>query len=1093
MKLLNLKFKNINSLSGENEINFTNPVFTNDGLFAITGKTGAGKSSILDAISLAFYGKTPRVDITGSENAVMTRGEKDCYSEIIFEVSGKKWKSSWKQELTRTGNLKPVNRIIADFNNKIIADQIRACDTKIIEILGLTYEQFTKVIMLAQGSFAAFLQADKNDKGELLEQITGTEIYGEISKKVFERNRTEKEKFDKILIELEAIKILSEEELKALTEEISFFEKNNKQVDEELQKIETAKNWLADLGNLKNQISEAKQKLPVLEENTKTAKEAFEKSQTVLRVAKEELKKQEPVFKKVRELDTKISEKEKLLQPIIKTISELGKSKNELSAIIVNQNTVLENSQKSLTEKQNWAFENKKYEELVANYSVIEKENQLLVASSDEIKKLNSEITELQKDLNLKETEVKKANEDFGKKDKILNAKTKELETGKAELKEILGGKELSTLQSEKENISNFGIQIKNLIEVENAIPTNQKELEDLNDKIKQFEKSNKEISDKIDVDKETLKKFENQINLLDENIKLTRTIQSLDEHRQNLKDGEECPLCGALEHPFAKGNVPQVGEKEKELATLKKLLQDTAKAIQQNEKNLTALDSNIKNDLKNKAKEEKSLFDNLKKQKEIVSEIKRLNSNFSVPKGEKKIERLYEILTQKREELQEINHKIQLAANSEKQLINLRDVEIPELQKEKQRAEKTKHNVETEKKLAVQQLTEKQKSATGEQEKYKSGNATFLEKLKNYKVENIEELKKCLDSWNDNKKQIDNLTNLITTLKSKISINIKEFDNQTKSFNGKQKEKQDIETEKQKLFDERKVIFEDKSVEAEESRMNKSVEDAESAKTKAEQEKNDTNTELEKNKAIVDEKEKELLKTKEQKVTEKTNEELKTEFDEKKTKSDELSQKIGANKQTLKSNTENLKNSGNKLKAKERQQAICNKWGKLNELIGSSDGKKYRNFAQALTFDHLIELSNKQLQKMSDRYILNRTGDNTNPFELSVIDKFQNSEERTAQNLSGGEKFIVSLSLALGLANMASKNMRIDTMFIDEGFGTLDSDYLDVALNALSNLQSEGKIIGVISHLTELKERIATHIEVVPSGNGHSKIQITN
>ncbi|MBZ4657197.1 MAG: ATP-dependent dsDNA exonuclease (SbcC)-like protein, partial [Methermicoccus sp.] len=174
-------------------------------------------------------------------------------------------------------------------------------------------------------------------------------------------------------------------------------------------------------------------------------------------------------------------------------------------------------------------------------------------------------------------------------------------------------------------------------------------------------------------------------------------------------------------------------------------------------------------------------------------------------------------------------------------------------------------------------------------------------------------------------------------------------------------------------------------------------------------------------------------------------------------------------------------------------QQAIFNQWAKLNELIGSGDGKKYRNFAQALTFEHLISLSNRQLQKMSDRYLLKRSGDSTDPFELSVIDKFQNSEERTAQNLSGGEKFIVSLSLALGLANMAGKNMRIDTMFIDEGFGTLDSDYLDVALNALSNLQSEGKIIGVISHLTELKERISTHIEVVPMGNGHSKIQITN
>ena len=176
MKILKLKFKNINSLSGENEIDFTQSVFTNEGLFAITGKTGAGKSSILDAISLALYGKTPRVEISGNENAVMTRGEKDCYSEITFEVNGKVWKSSWKQERTRTGNLKPVVRQISDSNNKIIADQLRACDTRIVEILGLTFDQFTKVILLAQGSFAAFLEANKNDKGELLEQITGTEI-----------------------------------------------------------------------------------------------------------------------------------------------------------------------------------------------------------------------------------------------------------------------------------------------------------------------------------------------------------------------------------------------------------------------------------------------------------------------------------------------------------------------------------------------------------------------------------------------------------------------------------------------------------------------------------------------------------------------------------------------------------------------------------------------------------------------------------------------------------------------------------------------------------------------------------------------------
>lgn len=151
------------------------------------------------------------------------------------------------------------------------------------------------------------------------------------------------------------------------------------------------------------------------------------------------------------------------------------------------------------------------------------------------------------------------------------------------------------------------------------------------------------------------------------------------------------------------------------------------------------------------------------------------------------------------------------------------------------------------------------------------------------------------------------------------------------------------------------------------------------------------------------------------------------------------------------------------------------------------------RYFAQSLTFEHLISVSNKQLQKMSNRYLLKRIEDSDKPFELSVIDKFQNNEDRTAQNLSGGEQFIVSLALALGLSKMASRNIRIDNMFIDEGFGTLDTDCLSVALDTLSSLQSDGKLIGVISHISEVKERIATHIEVIPTRNGCSRISITN
>lgn len=1092
MKILNLKFKNINSLAGENEIDFTQPVFTNDGLFAITGKTGAGKSSILDAVSLALYGKTPRVDVTGTENAVMTRGEKDCFSEIVFEVGGKKWKSSWKQEVNRNGNLKSPNRVIADVDNKIVADQVRTCDAKIIDILGLTFEQFTKVIMLAQGSFTAFLQANKNEKGELLEQITGTDVYAEISRKVFERHSAEKEKLDRISVELEAIKILSEEEKERLKGEISQAKNDKKQVDGELQKIETAKRWLFDLGILQKQIDEINLTLPELEENAKTAKEALEKAEFTLKAVKETVAKQEPVFKQVREFDTKIAEKQKLLDPILRGISELEKKEKELSGIITSQKTDLESKEKQLARIKIWADENRKVEELVSDYVAIERENQLLMNSLAEVDLLNANVSDLKNEVERKTAVASTATEKFNEKAGLLRAKTTALENKKTELADILKGKDFSQIQSEKEKITTLGTQLKNLLEAETSTRSNKKEMDDWCNKISEFEERGAELTKTIEADKQIVIKFETQINLLDENIRLTRTIQSLDDHRRHLKDGEACPLCGSLEHPFALGNIPKIGEKEQQLGDLKKQFQETNKAIQQNEKEVAKLVSYKENALVNKKKEEKYLAENTAKRNEIIAEINSKGVDFSIPEGEEKIEELNNIIAQKREEFKEINGLLEQAIKCEKELSELRDREIPALQAEKQASEKSKNEAETNQRLAEQELKSQQEIARKALEKHEKEQEAFLKSLHKYDVDNMQSLKKRLDDWNENKAQTERLTGEITALKSEIGINGTELANKVSQIEEKQIDRQSLDLEIQTLTSGRKAIFAEKSVEEEENALRKQLETSEVEKSRASDASSKANVEVEKTKAVLVEKKNEFSTKKEQQITDKTLEELQTEFDEKKALSDEHSRTIGANNQQLLSDAENLKNSGSKLKDREKQQAVCNKWGALNKLIGSRDGKLYRNFAQALTFEHLIGLSNIQLQKMSDRYILKRSGDTSNPFDLSVIDKFQNSEERTAQNLSGGEKFVVSLSLALGLANMASRNMRIDTMFIDEGFGTLDSDYLDVALSALSNLQSEGKIIGIISHLSELKERIATHIEVVPSGNGHSKIQIT-
>ena len=200
-----------------------------------------------------------------------------------------------------------------------------------------------------------------------------------------------------------------------------------------------------------------------------------------------------------------------------------------------------------------------------------------------------------------------------------------------------------------------------------------------------------------------------------------------------------------------------------------------------------------------------------------------------------------------------------------------------------------------------------------------------------------------------------------------------------------------------------------------------------------------------------------------------------------------ELQQEIGSIRHKLKENESLKQQQQEQIQTLNAQKIECVRWDLLYDLIGSADGKKYRNFAQGLTFEMMIGHANRQLQKMTDRYLLTR--DKTEQLELNVIDNYQAEEARSTKNLSGGESFIVSLSLALGLSSMASKNVRVDSLFLDEGFGTLDEEALETALETLANLRQDGKLIGVISHVPALKERISTQIQVTPQAGGKSQI----
>ena len=230
------------------------------------------------------------------------------------------------------------------------------------------------------------------------------------------------------------------------------------------------------------------------------------------------------------------------------------------------------------------------------------------------------------------------------------------------------------------------------------------------------------------------------------------------------------------------------------------------------------------------------------------------------------------------------------------------------------------------------------------------------------------------------------------------------------------------------------------------------------------------------------------LVKEEERHLTEAAPEELGKEHEELITARKQTTERIGSLGQQLQADKQQRAQQQDLLHSLEAQKKECLRWKELHDLIGSADGKKYRNFAQGLTFELMVSRANEQLARMTDRYLLVR--DQAQPLELNVIDSWQAGEIRSTKNLSGGESFVVSLALALGLSEMVGGNVRVDSLFLDEGFGALDEEALETALETLAGLRREGKLIGVISHVGALKERIACQLEVVPGTGGQSVVR---
>ena len=1134
MKFLQLEILNLASLDkqGGEVINFEEGALGESTIFSIVGPTGSGKSTLLDAICLALYNRAPRyprkkgdknqnIEIFGATDAsennrlaptdsrnILTRGKKEGYSKLTFLANnGSIYRAEWHVRFQRVRYENAKTALYKITRNGEEMTEETADWNELPNIIGLDYDQFLRTVLIAQGSFANFLTAKENERYELLEKLIGCEeTYTNIATEIKKAKDQATDAYNQMAASVEAVKqnLLNDEELAQLKEGIARLEKAEKELDSQLQAISKDLQWFEENDKQIKQIT-------ICQTDMEQAADAIKAMQAkILRLQlHDEVQPAVNLLQEVERQTQSIHEQEE------KKLKAEGNIKSQESAISESEKTLAslkeavskaqEQLEKALPVIAEARALKTKMEAAMPN---LKEKKEALESAQKENQSAQKDVEENARNIQKWEAETEKANlalkatqEEIAKQKQVLHEATQAAEQAWETERNKTAGQNIEELQSHKSAAEKKLQDVQQAIKVVAHLDTATTEKQKNEERIQVLGKRNAEIDEALG--KLTIEAL-TQETLTLRNAYTLMVSEKWEIHRANLTEGKPCPLCGSTTHPYHTDNR-QFEEATTELSQLLKVKEELLKLQQKQEKNLSGERKQNDGEVQTLQKQQEKLSGEIATYEE---DWKALIAQYpKIPKAEAELKLLLPIYENK---AKDASSKLSLFNKIQKEIERLTQLKGKAVKDEaayESKAStilnKAQENTSTcvtklaEQKALTSNLISQQKSkeeAYGKalqawnsakkemeewQEKYKQIlNGEEPDAAEQRLIAAKDEATKAADTQNENinklKSELSNskgshqtMLSQNKTMKENLQTKEKELDFWVEEYN-KQLEEKSIEPR----FIDRNTIRE----------MLHSTEDWNAIR----REKDEKEKAVASTTALYQSAEKAHQQHLEHQPAQSRDALLaiQQEYQER----SQRNELIAANAR-MQNHQEAVKQLGDKAEALNLVTQEKDDWTAITDAIGA-DGKTLRKIAQCYTLSFLIAHANQEIRKFNSRYELQQV---KHSLGIRVIDHDRADDIRDTTSLSGGETFIVSLGLALGLSALSSRNISFENLFIDEGFGTLDPDTLATVIDSLAMLQSsQGKKVGVISHTDTMSERITTQIRIIKNGNsGSSHIEI--